>query len=193
MDLAKKPQMAHGDGLKEQVVGASLLGSHLNDAVGLLGNLAQRLALVDGQRERLLAKYVFAGPQGVDGDFCVPVFGRGDGDGVNVLSVEQFAVVFVDRSLAILRGGLGSFAVHIADGDHGAIHGGVAQVGDIERFGRLVVADEANLAVADAAERGPVVFRLVFIGQKVFRRKEVGRHDANGGNAGRFLQKVADA
>ena len=103
MDLAKKPQMAHGDGLKEQVVGASLLGSHLNDAVGLLGNLAQRLALVDGQRERLLAKYVFAGPQGVDGDFCVPVFGRGDGDGVNVLSVEQFAVVFVDRSLAILE------------------------------------------------------------------------------------------
>ena len=54
-----------------------------------------------------------------------------------------------------------------------------------------MVADEANLAVADAAERGPVVFRLVFIGQKVFRRKEVGRHDANGGNAGRFLQKVA--
>ena len=50
-------------------------------------------AFGDRQRQRLLAVHVLARLAGVDRHQRVPVVGRGDDDGVDVLAVEQLAVV----------------------------------------------------------------------------------------------------
>ena len=98
-------------------------------AAGLLGDLDHGLALGDGQRQRLLAVDVLALAHGVDGDQGVPVVGRGDDDGVDVLAVEQLAEVLVGFDftyrfleavaglLDLVHGPVAVAAIHVADGD----------------------------------------------------------------------------
>ena len=53
---------------------------------------------------------MFAGVHGVDGDLGVPVVDGADEDGVDVLAVEQGAIIFVDFDLGLAPGGgAGSF------------------------------------------------------------------------------------
>ena len=60
-DLADPAVPHHGDGEQEHaVVVASLLGADLHHAFGFLGDLAELLALVNREGERLLAIDVFA-------------------------------------------------------------------------------------------------------------------------------------
>jgi hypothetical protein len=100
LDLADASGAHERDGQEEDpVVIAALLGADLHDAARLLGDPAERLALVDRQRQRLLAVDVLARLHGVDADLGVPVVGRADDDGVDVLAVEELAVVLVDVGL----------------------------------------------------------------------------------------------
>ena len=55
--------------------------------------LHQALALVDRERERLLAVDVLAGPGGGDVDQRVPVVGRAVDDDVDVVALEQLAEI----------------------------------------------------------------------------------------------------
>ena len=73
----------------------ALLAAGLEDLAGRADGLDQGLGLGDGQRQRLLAVDVLAALQRLDGHQGVPVVGSGDGDGVDVLVFEQFAVVGV--------------------------------------------------------------------------------------------------
>ena len=106
----------HGlDGLLE-VLRRPLLGADRHDLVVLPRGGDHRLALGDVVADGLLAVDVLAGHHGVDRRQGVPVVGRGDDDGVDVLAVEQLAIVLdglgVDApGLLHLRGGLGGVAV----------------------------------------------------------------------------------
>jgi hypothetical protein len=67
--LAQPTALGQGDGLEEHgTVFATLLRADVQDLARLLHDLADLLALVDGQRERLLALHVFARLEGVDDD-----------------------------------------------------------------------------------------------------------------------------
>ncbi len=133
-DLADPARADHGHGQQEHpVVVAPLLGADLDDPAGLLGDLAELLALVDGQRQRLLAVDVLARPHGVDADLGVPVVGRADDDGVDILAIEELAVVLVDVGLPLADatvglGLLGVALVDVADGQEVAVLGGPAGV-----------------------------------------------------------------
>jgi hypothetical protein len=86
--------------------------------------------LVNVVGERLLAVDVLAGPQGGEGDDRVPVVGRRDHDGVDVLSGDELAEVVVGpaagepgrgpRRVELVHprpGGLTTGRVDVADGD----------------------------------------------------------------------------
>ena len=81
---------------------------------------------------------------GVDVDQRVPVVGRAVGDDVDVLAIQQLAIVLVDVGLAAERvlDLFGMLQVDIADGHH------VAQLGGLAGDGA------APAAHADARRRG---------------------------------------
>src|SRR4029077_4764790 len=103
-----------------------LLGADLHHAFCLLGDLTELFSLVNCQRERLFAVDIFAGAHGVDADLGMPVVGRADDDGVDILAVNQLAVVFVDvgflfADVLVVLGLFGVAAVDVADGEKVAV------------------------------------------------------------------------
>ena len=118
--LADLAQHARADDLDDPVIVLAGVDqvAHLGDALGLLGRVDHRPALGDPVRQRLLAIDVLAGLAGEDGRDRVPVVGRGDDDGVDVLAVEHLAEVARRRRASAGRR-LGPEAVglvHVADG-----------------------------------------------------------------------------
>ncbi len=96
---ARQRDLAELSGLEVLVLGlqvvlaGALLHAHLADAVVDARRLDDRRPFLDLQRQRLLDVDVLAGIQRVDGDAGVPVVGRGDQDRVDLLQLEQLAVV----------------------------------------------------------------------------------------------------
>ena len=74
-----------------------LLAADLEDALVLARRLDHQPAFADREAHRLLGIDVLAGLAGVDADQRPPVVGRGRDDGVDVLAVEQLAIVLVRR------------------------------------------------------------------------------------------------
>ncbi len=105
--------------LRLQIVPArSLLHAHLADAVVHPRRLDDRRALLDRQRQRLLDVDVLAGRQRVERDWTVPVIRHGDEHRVDVLLVEERAMVFVGlRALRRLLSALDLCAVDVAETD----------------------------------------------------------------------------
>ncbi len=91
VDLAELPRPDDLAGLDE-VRHAPLLRADLHDALVLVLGLDDRRALGQIVRQRLLDVDVLAGRAGVDGHRHVPVVGRADQHGVDVLAVEQLVV-----------------------------------------------------------------------------------------------------
>ena len=88
---------------RAKAVVAPLPRPHLHDPPRGLHSLADLLALVDRERERLLAVDVFARLDGVDEHLRVPVVRRADEHDVDPLVVEDAAVIDV----AVGRGDIG--------------------------------------------------------------------------------------
>jgi len=97
---------------------------------------------------------VFAGVQRVHGTFRVPVVHGGNGDGVNVLSLEQFAVVGEHLHVAADDGlgFLGAMLGHVAHGDlHDVVLVGLLFLGadvGLAHVARADVADDEALVGA---------------------------------------------
>jgi len=110
---------------------APLLRADLEHAARLAGHPADPLALVNRQRQRFLTVHILAGAHRRDGDGGVPVVGRADGDDLDVLAVQQLAVVLVDRALALVSGGesFGMAAVDVANKHDAAELAGCVAVG----------------------------------------------------------------
>ena len=70
-----------------------LLRADQQRASGPFGLANEVAALGDGDGRRLLEVHVLAGPERVDRHLRVPVIGRGDDDGIDVLAAEQVAIV----------------------------------------------------------------------------------------------------
>ncbi len=88
------------------------------------GGVDHRPAFGDGQRERLLAVHVLAGPAGVHRRQGVPVVGSRDQNGVDVGPVEQFSIIGADGDtrtglLGHEGGRVGkNFGIDIAEAGH---------------------------------------------------------------------------
>ncbi len=105
---------------------AAALRADLHDALVLARGLDHLAAFPHVVAGGLLDVDVLAGLAGPDGGQRVPVVGRGDGDGVDFLVVEELAHVAVDPGLGALelldlrRSAFLRFLVHVADGRHTA-------------------------------------------------------------------------
>jgi ATP-binding cassette subfamily B protein len=76
--------------------------------------------------ERVFAIDVLAGVEGRQADGRVPMVGCADRHGLDILAIEQLAIVLVDVGLAtgLLLGPFGMLALHVAHGHHVAeLHG----------------------------------------------------------------------
>ena len=129
--------------------------AHLEHPSGLLDNPLDELPLVDGQRQRLLAVDVLAGPHRLDGDLGVPVIGGRDHDRVDILPVEDLPVVGV---------AFGGAPLPLRDvGDVRGKHSGIdvgerGEVGELERL----LGDRPSLVPqADRREHRSVALRLL--------------------------------
>src|SRR5262245_5321684 len=111
---------------------AALLAAGLENDLRFLDLVHNDAALGDIVRQRLFAVNVLAGAGSVDARDGVPVIGRCDHDGINVLAGQQVAEVIVSlaalvRALAflsrvailhVLSGALPPLRDYIADGEH---------------------------------------------------------------------------
>ena len=102
------------------VLAAVLLRADLHDAMVLLGGLNHGAAFTDGVRQRLLNVHILAGLAGVDRGQGMPVLvGRHD-HRLDVLDLEQFAVV-MERLDLLAAGQFASCrrprVVHVRDGN----------------------------------------------------------------------------
>ena len=126
LDLHDVADLARG----HHVVGhlPDRLGGRLDaDGEDLLGpglGLGDPPGLVDGVAHRLLAIDVLAGVHRVDGHLGVPVVGRADHDGVDVLGGEDLAIVLGDQRAVVLQAAeLGDGVEPAADDDPLAVDG----------------------------------------------------------------------
>ena len=125
-----RPLRTNSHASRNSAAGA-LLRAGLHDPLVLAGRIDHRAAFGDHQRQRLLAIDVLAALAGGDRRQCVPVVGRGDRHRVDVLAVQQLAIVAVDVALpAVAIGhlllGLGRMVlVDVANG-HGPGHAQMA-------------------------------------------------------------------
>src|SRR5262249_42301492 len=126
LDLADAAAADILDGGAELAVGA-LLAAGLQDAVELAHRVDHGRGLVGGQRQRLLAVNVLLRLAGIDGEDGVPVVGGGDDDGVDVVALEEVAVVVVGGA-ALVSAGLGGVGVALLDGGLGALAAGGVHV-----------------------------------------------------------------
>ena len=75
------------------VLARALLHSDLADALVDSGRIDHARSLLDPEGERLFHVDVFARVEGVDGDRSVPVVGRGDQNGIDLLKFQQLRVI----------------------------------------------------------------------------------------------------
>ena len=106
MTLLDLAQPAVADELAARLVDGHrpLLAADLEDAVVLAGRLDHQPAFADREAQRLFGVDVLAGLAGVDADQRPPVLGRGGDDRVDVLAVEELAIVLHAEAAVFLRG-----------------------------------------------------------------------------------------
>ena len=108
---------------------AALLGTGLEDAVGLTLDLDQTLAFVDGEGQWFFAIDVFASFHGGHGDEGVPVVDGSADDGVYVVPFEKFTEIGVSFSAGeVSLGGCKVAGVDVADRDDFAVARGILGV-----------------------------------------------------------------
>src|SRR5262249_46384529 len=140
----------------------------------------------DRQRERFFTIDVLAGLHGLDGDLRVPVVGGNNRHDVDVLAVEDLAVVLVHRDLAIDAALLVVFSnLLLRRADVADVH--VTHGGNFAE-GHHVGTDSPAPTVpyADASHDGPFVGRIepqraAAFGGKPVRQRSPGQCGQRGG------------
>ena len=160
----------------------------LHDALVLAGRLDHLPAFEDVVGSRFLDVHVLAGLAGPDRHQRVPVIGRGDHDGVDVLAVQELAHVGVSGDLFVafletlhLRAEIG--VVHVAEGHD-------ANAGDLPETADFVPALATDLDPRADADHGQSNVIVGAGGSQPRGRAEVGS-DQRGGSGRRSLEKTA--
>ena len=122
LNVAQQSLLHHVNRTQEPVPITALLRAHDEDLVAvLLARLANELVFLQRERQGFLAKHMLAGLQRLDGNLHVPMVGSHHTHDVNVLPLQNFAVVAVHVGLALadvgmVLGLLGMFGIDITDG-----------------------------------------------------------------------------
>ncbi len=164
----------------EQIERTALLRAHLHDPAGLFLDLPDQLAFIDRERERLLAVDVFAGEHRLDDRLRVPVVRRGHVDHVDVLALQDRAIILVHRGFSareLLVEVRGTVRIHVGDRDDVDPVLGGPDVG---------LGDAAG---ADQAEGHAVILGLRFVGERPRRPVKI-RHGRSGGSRGTCGEKT---
>ena len=103
-------------GLPIAVVGGGV-GADLQHFLVTADLVAQLDRLLDRVRHRLFAVDMLARFERIAGDLGVPVVGRGDQHGVDIVTLEDFAIVAVTFRLRDRLGPRDSPPINVADGD----------------------------------------------------------------------------
>lgn len=127
-DFAQESLLHHVDGAGEHALTyenaacGALLRADGKDAVGIFpASVADELVFFEREGQGLLAKDMFSGLEGFDGDFDMPVIDRVDADDVDVFAVENFTVISVGVGFAPADRGMvfgfrGMSGIDVADG-----------------------------------------------------------------------------
>ena len=129
----------------------SLHRADLEHSTRLLDDPLDELALVDRQRQRLLAIDVFASEHRLDGDLGVPVIRSGDHHRIDVLAVKDLAVILVSIRLVTL--GL----LNLADIILKDLGVDVGQCREIRELKRLARDGPTLIAQSNRGKNRPVV------------------------------------
>ena len=129
----------------------SLHRADLEHSTRLLDDPLDELALVDRQRQRLLAIDVFAREHRLDGDLGVPVIRGGDHHRIDVLAVKDLAVILV--SIRFVTLGL----LNLADIILKDLGVDVGQCREIRELKRLARDGPTLIAQSDRRKNRPVV------------------------------------
>ena len=170
--FAEAPVAGDLTGLAE-LLARSLLRAELEDAAVAMHRVAQDLDLVDAHAQRLLDVDVLAGADGGQGVQDVPGVERGDGHGVDIVAVQQFAEIVVHGAVRVpvvrvdrLLGPFAHGAFDVADGhDLGSgnahagahvaeAHGADADAAHDDAFARRDAAGAAQGRGRDDQRRG---------------------------------------
>lgn len=140
-----------GDLLGPAAAGAAL-GAVLDDAVVFAGGFNALAAFEDVVAAGFLDVDVFAGLASPDGDEGMPVVGRGDGDGVDVVVFQELADVVVDGDF----GGVVFFQLVDSAADDVVVN--VAESGDADAGNAAEAVDVVASASVDANNGDSDVF-----------------------------------
>ena len=186
-DLAEVPLAHVVQRLRVAVRSARAVGA-LHDAVVLAGRLDHLPAFEDVVGGRLLHVHVLAGLAGPDRHQRVPVIGRGDHDGVDVLALQELAHVGVGRDLLValletlhLRSEIG--VVDVAQGHD-------ADAGDLAEMRISFSAHAADLHPRADADHGQANVIVGAGGSQPRGRAQAGS-DQRGGSGRRAFEKTA--
>ena len=181
LNVAEQTFLDHVDRSQEETFVASLLCADDEDAVGVFfAGIPNQLVLFERERERFLAEHMLACLQRFDGNLHVPVIWRNDANDVDVISLENLAVVGVrvGLTLAELVVVLGSFCmprINIADSEN------------VTKPRVSMSVSGPHASDADAADSWAII--LFLISERFLRPREV-RQSTGCGDGRRCLQKI---
>src|SRR5665213_2074686 len=112
--------VSRGDGVVRLLVRGepAMVEGHLDLAAHLVRQPQQRVGLGGAGRKRLLAEHVTPGFEGSLDEFKVPVVGRCDDDGVDVVALQHLAVVAIAGHAVLRRNFVHHFLPPRADGSN---------------------------------------------------------------------------
>ena len=159
----------------------ALLRADLQHAVVAAHGVDQRPALAHVERERLFGVDVLARLAGVNAGQHALKLAGGHDHGVDILAVEQLAIVLIDGPIALRLGleGLGPRQIAIAQRD------------DLRRLGQLLQQQRGPAADADRADRDAVVGPRLSRAAKALRETTNGTASAGGQCRSRGPQKLS--
>ena len=191
-DFAHRPDRAVPNPFAEQAggFGGLVADGNLRGNARFASDFSDAARFIDGVRQRLLAKNMFALLHCGSGDGGMKMVRSANNDGVDVLLlIEKFAEVRVCGTAVILAGALLRGIIGVDDFLTRFAAGNAA--GDAERMGQLngLVGAEPVPAAVDAEQFADGVAEFVGVPLRVIRTGFIGVADGNALNVG-FAQEV---
>ncbi len=139
------------------LIGGCGLRAYLQHAPRLFHRGRELLGFLDGVAHRLFEVNIFAAIHGFERDLGVPMIRRRHQHGVDILAVQQLAVIQIAVAAVLFRVGLFALFIHIANRDDLAAVRALADSGKNARQIRASSshADDADINAIVGADHAP--------------------------------------